>query len=388
MEMIDILRVAVAKKVSDIHILVGSPPMVRVDGLVWPLTEMGPVTAEESKRLIYSMLYEDQIQKFEQNLELDFSFEIPEISRFRVNVMMQKNGVEAVLRIISSSILDPKALELSPAILKLTELHKGLVLVTGPTGSGKSTTLACMIELINQKRQEHILTIEDPIEFVYQPKKCIIRQREVGTNTHSFEAALRHALRQDPDVILVGEMRDLETISLAISAAETGHLVFGTLHTKDAPQTIDRLIDVFPASHQEQVRSQLANSLEGVICQQLLPKASGRGRVAAREVMLITPAIANLIRERKNHLIYSAIETGTNMGMISMDMHLVELVNMGKIRLEDAKAVANNPDMIETRSKPGLGGAKPPVKERYASMIKTSGASVPAPAPTPPIQGR
>ena len=357
MEMLDILKGAVELGASDIHLYIGKPPMIRSGGHVKPLEgyENNILTAEESKRLVYSILYEDQIQRFEENMELDSSFDIPKLSRFRVNVLVQKNGVEAVLRIISSVIPKPEDLSMPKAILDLTKLPKGLVLVTGPTGSGKTTTLACMLDIINQDREEHILTIEDPIEYVYESKKCIVRQREVGTNTHSFSNALRSALRQDPDVILVGEMRDLETISLAISAAETGHLVFATLHTQDAPQTIDRMVDVFPSHQQEQVRTQLATALRAVICQQLLPKPNGKGRVAAREIMIVTPAIANLIREGKTHMIYSSVETGTKFGMINMDSHLSLLVKEKKITLVDALSKAHHPEQVKQKVA-GVGG--------------------------------
>lgn len=351
MEMLDILKAAVEIRASDIHIYIGKPPMVRIAGKLAPLTgfEEEILTAEESKRLIYSILYEDQIQRFEENMELDSSFEVPNLSRFRVNVLVQKNGIEAVLRLISSAIPSHEDLAIPKAILDLTKLPRGLVLVTGPTGSGKSTTLACMLDIINQQRNEHILTIEDPIEYVYDSKSCLVRQREVGTNTLSFSNALRSALRQDPDVILVGEMRDLETISLAISAAETGHLVFATLHTQDAPQTVDRIVDVFPSHQQEQVKTQLATALKAVICQQLLPRPNGMGRVAAREIMIVTPAIANLIREGKTHMIYSSVETGTKYGMINMDSHLAQLVRERKITLAVAMSKAHHPEQMKEK---------------------------------------
>ena len=351
MEMLDILKAAVELGASDIHIYIGKPPLSRINGRVAPITglEKEVLTAEESKRLVYSILYEEQIQRFEENMELDSSFEIPNLSRFRVNVLVQKNGVEAVMRLISSHIPNQGDLSIPKAILNLTKLPRGLVLVTGPTGSGKSTTLACLLDIINENREEHIITIEDPIEYVYESKSCIVRQREVGTNTLSFSNALRSALRQDPDVILVGEMRDLETISLAISAAETGHLVFATLHTQDAPQTIDRIVDVFPSHQQEQVRTQLSTALKAVICQQLLPRTSGNGRVAAREVMIVTPAISNLIREGKTHMIYSSVETGTKYGMINMDSHLAQLVKEKKISMATAVSKAHNPEQVKQK---------------------------------------
>lgn len=321
--------------------------MVRFQGELQALTDFEAITPEVSKQLIYSILYDEQKQKFEEHQELDCSFEVKGLARFRVNVLMQKNGVEAVLRVISSKIPDPKSLNLPQVVVELADLPRGLVLVTGPTGSGKSTTLACLVQLINQKRYHHILTIEDPIEFVYEPENCIIRQREVGQSTRSFQNALRGALRQDPDVILVGEMRDLETISLALTAAETGHLCFGTLHTTDAAQTVDRIIDVFPPSQQQQVRVQLSTVLKAVICQSLLPKIDGEGRVAAREIMIVTPAISNLIREGKTHMIPNAIETGAKFGMITLDKALIELVKAGWISVEEACSKAHNPEVVK-----------------------------------------
>ena len=255
MDMIDILKAAVGLNASDMHMFIGKPPLVRVRGVIQELPNYPVITAEESKRLIYSILYDDQIQRFEQNMELDSSFDLPGIGRFRVNVLVQKNGVEAVLRVISSKIPDPKTLGLTNAIMELTKLPRGLVLVTGPTGSGKSTTLASLLDIVNKTRPDHILTIEDPIEFVFESDRSIVRQRELGTNTLSFQNALKHALRQDPDIIFIGEMRDLETISLALTAAETGHLVFGTLHTQDAAQSVDRMVDVFPPHQQQLVRT-------------------------------------------------------------------------------------------------------------------------------------
>ena len=358
MEMMDIFQSAVGLQASDIHIVVGKPPIVRIRGSIETLSGFPDLTSEDTKRMIYSILYEDQIQRFEEKLELDASYNVPGLSRFRVNVLLQKNGVEAVLRLIPSKVPDPKDLRLSEAILSLTKLPRGMVLVTGPTGCGKSTTLACLIDLINTTRKEHILTIEDPIEFVYEMKKCIIRQREVGSQTHSFLEALKHALRQDPDVILVGEMRDLETISLAITAAETGHLVFGTLHTQDAPQTVDRMVDVFPPHQQQQIRVQLSSTLKAVICQQLLPRSGGKGRVAAREVMMVTTAVANLMREGKTHQLYNAIETGAKFGMCTFETSLAELVRERLITPQDAMSKANNLQALMTKLQtPGVSPA-------------------------------
>lgn len=355
MEMIDILRLAVKQGASDVHLLIGRPPMTRVHGEVLDMPGLPALTSEEAKRLIYSMLYDEQKQKFEQNLELDCSFSIAGLARFRVNVLMQINGIEAVLRVIASKVPAPDEIKLSPAILEFANLSRGLVLVTGATGAGKSTTLAALIEIINQVRRQHILTVEDPIEFVYEPKRCIVRQREVGHSTHSFQEALKHALRQDPDVILIGEMRDIETISMALTAAETGHLCFATLHTTDAAQTVDRIIDVFPPHQQQQVRVQLSTVLKGVVCQTLVPMTDGHGRVAAREVMVVTPAIANLIREGKTHMIYGAIETGSKYGMVPLDRALADLVNSGKISFEDALAKASDPQKLREYSGHGSG---------------------------------
>ncbi len=349
MDIINILSSSVEAKASDIHIVIGKPPMIRVRGQVQPLPGFPELTPELSKSLIYSMLYQDQIAKFEEKLELDFSYNVEGLSRFRVNVLSQKNGTEAVMRLIPTKIPTPRELRLSDAIMALTRLPRGLVLVTGATGTGKTTTLASMIDIINNERHEHILTIEDPIEYVYEHKKCIVRQREIGLNTHSFSSALKFALRQDPDVILVGEMRDLETISLALTGAETGHLVFSTLHTQDAPQTIDRVIDVFPPHQQQQIRVQLAATLRAVICQQLLPRADGKGRIAAREVMIVTHAISNLIREGKTHQLYSAIETGAKHGMCTLEASLAELVRDRLVTPEDAFSKSNNPETLRLK---------------------------------------
>lgn len=349
MELLDILMNSVKARASDIHLVVDRPPMVRVNGRIRPLPDYPVLTADDTKSLIYSMLYQDQIARFEERLELDFSYFIPEVSRFRVNVLSQKNSIEAALRLIPSKIPSASEIKLSDAIISFTKLPRGLILVTGPTGTGKTTTLASLLNIINMERSEHILTIEEPIEYVYEHKRCIVRQREVGQNTHSFTEALKHALRQDPDVILVGEMRDLETISLALTAAETGHLVFSTLHTQDAPQTIDRIIDVFPPHQQLQIRAQLAATLKGVICQQLIPRADGRGRVAARELMIVTPAISNLIREGKVHQIYSSIETGAKYGMHTLEASLAELVKERVITMDDAFIKANNPDLLRLK---------------------------------------
>ncbi|HBE88093.1 MAG TPA: type IV pili twitching motility protein PilT [Elusimicrobia bacterium] len=357
-DMVTILKTAVSAGASDIHICVGKPPMMRLNGQVVPVSDAMPaLTAEQTKTLVYSALYDEQRGKFEENWELDCSFAITGVSRFRLNVLMARNGVEAVMRVIPSKIPTPEQLGLSPAIIGMSQIPKGMVLVCGPTGSGKSTTLAALLELINTKRKGHMLTIEDPIEFTYEAKSCIIRQREIGQHTKSFNNALRAALREDPNVILVGEMRDLETIQLTITAAETGHLTFATLHTQDAPSTVDRIIDVFPPHQQTQVRVQLAASLQAVVAQILLPRKDGRGRAAAREVMIMTPAISNLIREGKTHMIYSAIETGAKFGMIPMDRALAMLVQQGVVAYDVAAAKARDQEMFKKMCAQGAGAA-------------------------------
>ncbi len=347
MEMIEIMKAAVQKGASDLHFVIGQSPMIRHDGELKAMTEFPPLTAEESRRLIFTLLSDTQKSRFEQDWDLDFSVEVEGVSRFRANILVQKNGIEAVLRVISSRIPSLEDLQLPPVISEMANLPRGLVLVTGPTGSGKSTTLACLINLINQRRHCHILTVEDPIEFVYENKNSVIRQREIGIQSRSYAAALKHALRQDPDVVLVGEMRDLETIGAALTMAETGHLVLATLHTTDAAQTIDRIIDVFPAYQQQQVRTQLSSTLKSVVCQTLIPRLNTKGRVAAREIMIVTPAISNLIREGKTHQIYGAIDTGARVGMVSLDKALADLVKRGLISTEDALAKANRPEMIK-----------------------------------------
>ncbi|MFC1522259.1 type IV pilus twitching motility protein PilT [Elusimicrobiota bacterium] len=355
MELVEILTKAVEKGASDIHLVIGKPPMTRIKGEISELEGFDVLSREESKGLIYSVLLEEYRARFEEDLELDTSVEVEGLARFRLNVLMDKDGPEAVMRVIAAKIPDPQQLGLTKEMLALTDIPRGLVLVTGPTGSGKSTTLASMLETINKKHRKNIITVEDPIEFVYENKMSVFRQREVGQHTKSFNEALRRSLRQDPDVILVGEMRDLETISLAITAAETGHLCFGTLHTMDAPGTVDRIIDVFPAHQQQQVRVQLSTALSGVICQSLLPTKDGKGRVAAREFMLMIPAIANLIREGKTHMIYQALDTSAKLGMFPLDRSLQDLVRAGKITKEEALSHAKNPQALMTQ----MGGGRP-----------------------------
>lgn len=319
---------------SDLHLTAGSPPQVRVNGDLRPLDGYGQLLPATLRRLLYAILTEKQREELEENLELDCSHPVPRHGRFRLNVFFQRDSIGAVFRAIPSEILGLDALGLPPVVPSFAEMTKGLVLVTGPTGSGKSTTLASLIDLINQRRSVHIMTVEDPIEFLHTHKRSIVNQREVGADTLGFQQALRHVLRQDPDVILVGELRDLETISTALTAAETGHLVFATLHTQDAPQSIDRIVDVFPPHAQQQVRVQLAATIQAVVTQQLIPTRDGRGRAIAVEAMVATPAIRNLIRESKNHQITTAMQAGGRHGMVTMDQSLAELVRSNTISYE------------------------------------------------------
>ncbi|MBI4846718.1 MAG: type IV pilus twitching motility protein PilT [Candidatus Omnitrophica bacterium] len=336
MELKELLLLTAQRDASDLHIVCGSSPVLRINGELFILEQFGRIMPQTVKELAYGMLNEEQIKKFEQNYELDFSFGIAGVGRFRVNLHKQRGSIGVAIRRLASEIKSIDDLKL-PAVLKdLARIEKGMVLVTGSTGSGKSTTLAAMIDIINRERKAHIITIEDPIEYLYAHKNSIIEQREVSSDTFSFAAALKYVLRQDPDVILVGEMRDLETISIAITAAETGHLVLGTLHTTDAVQTIDHLIDVFPPHQQQQVRIQISLALQGVVCQQLIPSKDKLTRVPVVEIMLANSAIRNLIREGKTFQIYSSLETGAKVGMQSVDMALIELFRNNVISEEDA----------------------------------------------------
>lgn len=342
MDITELLAFSVQHDASDLHLSTGTPPSIRVDGDVRKLN-IPAFDAKDVNALVYDIMNDRQRKEYEENLEVDFSFEVPNLARFRVNAFNQNRGPAAVFRTIPSKILSLEDLGCPDIFRDISDTPRGLVLVTGPTGSGKSTTLAAMVDYINNHKNDHILTIEDPIEFVHENKKCLINQREVHRDTLSFEAALRSALREDPDVILVGEMRDLETIRLAMTAAETGHLVFGTLHTTSAPKTIDRIIDVFPGEEKSMVRSMLSESLRAVISQTLIKRVGG-GRVAAHEIMIGVPAIRNLIREDKIAQMYSAIQTGMQHGMQTMDQCLQGLVNRGMITKADAmeKAVDKN----------------------------------------------
>jgi len=329
-----LLDEVIKKKASDLHIQVGLPPMLRVDGSLLPVTGADPLDEEAIEALIFAILDEDQKQILLKDKEFDFSFAYGDLGRFRVNAFHERGNMAAALRLIPNEILTIEQLGLPTIVNKFADYPRGLVLVTGPTGSGKSTTLAALVHKINVEKAVHIVTIEDPIEFTHKSIKSVIVQREVHYDTYSFSAALRSALREDPDVVLVGEMRDLETIASAITIAETGHLVFATLHTNNAAQSIDRMIDVFPPHQQQQVRVQLAGSLQGVVCQTLARTTDGKGRVVATEVLVATPAIRNLIREGKTHQIYSAMQAGSQHGMHTLDQHLADLVKRGRITYE------------------------------------------------------
>ncbi|HLD40623.1 MAG TPA: type IV pilus twitching motility protein PilT [Candidatus Omnitrophota bacterium] len=343
MEIQELLSLSIEKGASDLHLTDGEPPLLRVDGAL-KRTDKPVLDRDELKRLIYSVLTDMQKAEFEKELELDFSLALPDLDRFRVNVHMQKGSVEAALRRVPIEIPQLDSLRLPPIIETLARKPNGLVLVTGPTGVGKTTTLAAMVDLINRERQSLIMMIEDPIEFIHKNKKSIVKQREVFSDTKSFSNALRHALREDPNVIVVGEMRDLETISTALTAAETGHLVLATLHTPNAPQTIQRIIDVFPSTQQTQIKLQLADCLQAVISQLLLPHISGKGRVIATEIMVATAGIRNLIREQEIEQIPTLMQTGAQFGMRTMDKSLKELVKEGLVSLEAALEKVKHPD--------------------------------------------
>jgi twitching motility protein PilT len=342
-----VLQKMVEARASDVHLTPGSPPVLRVRGQIKPMEGYPDLTPQQTRDVVYGILGDEQRKRFENQKSLDFAYAIPGVARFRVNTYFQRGAVSAALRHTPDKIPELEELGLPSVIREFTKLPRGFVLVTGPTGSGKSTSLASMVDIINHEREEHILTIEDPIEFLHKHGKCIVNQREIGSDAVDFATALRAALRQDPDVILVGEMRDLETISTALTAAETGHLVFATLHTQSASQTVDRIIDVFPPHQQGQVRMQLSIALQGIVTQQLLPTADGSGRVAACEVMVPTPAVRNLIREGKTHQLYSTIQTSGSSGMQTMDSHLVQLVRQGKINRALAEQRAGIPEELK-----------------------------------------
>src|SRR5437773_3712637 len=342
----ELLEDMVSRNASDLHVTVGTPPVVRVRGEVQRLEEFAPLSAEDSQQILYRILSSEQQKLFELNRQLDFSHSMPGLARFRVNVYFQRESIGAAFRLIPAELKTLEELGIPSSLHQLAEKPRGIVLVTGPTGSGKSTTLAALIDEINRNRSEHILTIEDPIEFLHRHKRCIVNQREIGPDATSFAEALRAALRQDPDVILVGEMRDLETIATALTAAETGHLVFGTLHTQSAPSTIDRIIDVFAAEQQEQIRIQIASSLQGVVTQALLPTADGMGRVPALEILLPDDAVRNLIRQGKVEQIYSVMQTNTGRGMQTMEQSLGDLIMRRVVDLEVGVSRSSRPSQL------------------------------------------
>lgn len=343
----ELLKIMKEQDASDLHVTSGAPPFLRLHGNMVPLTNFKELNTQDVQGLLFEILTEKQKKNFVERWEIDFAYHIQSLGRFRVNMFMQRKGLGAVFRIIPEKIKTAEELSLPKGIMDLIDCEKGLILVTGPTGSGKSTTLAALIHTVNATSESHIITVEDPIEFVHQNNRSLVNQREVGMHTKSFANALRSALREDPDVLLVGELRDLETISLALTAAETGHLVFGTLHTNSAAKTIDRIIDVFPEGQQQQVRTMLAESLRGVIAQTLFRRADGQGRVPAFEIMRCTRAISNLIRENKIHQIPSAIQTGSGMGMVLFEKYCEELVRKGKIAREDANSFLGKSDDMQ-----------------------------------------
>jgi twitching motility protein PilT len=350
-----LLKTLVDQAGTDLHITTNSPPQIRIDGRLVPL-QLPPLNAAETKQIVYSVLTDNQKHRFEENLELDFSFGVKGLSRFRANVFNQRGAVAAAFRTIPWEIRTFKELGLPEIVQNISDKPRGLVLVTGPTGSGKSTTLAAMIDKINNERHEHIVTIEDPIEYLHSHKKCVVNQRELHGDTHSFVNALRSVLREDPDVVLIGEMRDLETIESALRIAETGHLTFATLHTNSAAQTINRIIDVFPAHQQSQIRAQLSFVLEGILCQTLLPRANGQGRALALEIMIPNSAIRNLIREDKVHQIYSAMQTGqAKFGMQTFNQSLATLYFKKQISLQTALSTSHNPDELQEMINRGAG---------------------------------
>ena len=344
----ELLEQVVARDASDLHVTVGSEPVVRINGRLERLDEFSRLSPEDTQLMLYRILSTEQQKHFETNRQIDISYSIPGLARFRVNVYFQRESLGAAFRLIPAELKTLEQLGLPPVLKDFTTKPRGLVLVTGPTGSGKSTTLAAVIDEINRTRDDHIMTIEDPIEFLPRHKKCVVTQREIGPDATSFSEALRGALRQDPDVILLGEMRDLETIGTALTAAETGHLVFATLHTQDAPSTVDRLIDVFPAAQQEQIRVQIAATLQGIVTQTLLPTADRKGRVAALEILLPDDAVRNLIRQAKVEQIYSVMQTNTSRGMQTLEQAMLELARYGKITTEIALQRSSRPDQLRS----------------------------------------
>ena len=386
LEIQNLLRTMVHKGASDLHIKAGTAPGFRIDGEVQQQDEFGKLSPEQTADLARQLMAPEQWERFQKEKDIDFSFAVKDLARFRVNALHQRNAVGVVVRQIPDQIPDAKKLGLPQICLDLAAKPRGLVLVTGPTGSGKSTTLAAMIDFINQTEHGHILTMEDPLEFVHPDKKCFVTQRQIGQDCASFREGLRRALRQDPDVILIGEMRDLETISMAISAAETGHLVFGTLHTTSAISTVDRIIDVFPTDAQQQVRVQMSSTLQGVISQTLVPKVGG-GRVAAREILVATDAVKSLIREGKSAQILNLMQTGRQYGMTTLEDELLKAYGEGLITADDAIAKANRPDDVKKRLAEG-GGPKPVANGLATMGVSTKAVgTAPAGAPTAAAPG-
>jgi twitching motility protein PilT len=359
MDFAAVLSRMVEVRASDVHLTPGFAPAIRVRGRITPMEDYPQLTPQDTREVVYSILNDAQRKQFENNQQLDFAYAIPNVARFRVNCYFQRGAISAAFRLIPDEIHSLESLGLPLVLEEFARKPRGFVLFTGPTGSGKTTSLASMVDLINSEREEHILTIEDPIEFLHTHKKCIVNQREIGADAIDFSQALKAALRQDPDVILVGEMRDLETISTALTAAETGHLVFATLHTQSTAQTVDRIIDVFPPHQQQQVRMQLSVALQGIVTQQLLPTADGSSRIVACEVLVPTPAVRNLIREGKTHQIYSALQTSGAVGMQTMDSHLAQLVRMGKITRTLAEQRASIPEELKRLLGPAPGAVQP-----------------------------
>ncbi len=370
----DILIDVIEAGASDLHLSAGAEPMVRERGRLRAL-DYPKMTPQDIREIVYSILNNDQRKRLENEWQIDLSYSVPGKARFRVNAYFQRASIGAVMRTIPQDIPAFDSLKLPEILKDFTRKPRGFVLVTGPTGSGKSTTLASMIDMINEQRHEHIMTVEDPIEFLHRHKSCVVNQRELGSDAQSFALALKSALRQDPDVILVGEMRDLETMSTAITAAETGHLVFATLHTQDTSQTVDRIVDSFPPSQQHQVRTQLSIALQGIVTQQLLPTADGQGRVCACEILVPTPAVRNLIREGKTHQLYSAIQTGGAHGMQTMDAALADLVRGGRITRELAESRSSTPEELKRLLESGIGNAGAAMPSAMTPMNEAPGAS-------------
>jgi twitching motility protein PilT len=382
----DILLEVIDAGASDLHLTVGAPPMVRERGRLRPL-DYPKLTSQDTREIVYSILSNDQRKRLENEWQIDLSYSVPGKARFRVNAYFQRASVGAVMRTIPQDIPAFDTLGLPDMLKDFTRKPRGFVLVTGPTGSGKSTTLASMIDMINETRHEHIMTVEDPIEFLHRHKNCVVNQRELGADAHSFALALKSALRQDPDVILVGEMRDLETMSTAITAAETGHLVFATLHTQDTSQTVDRIVDAFPPAQQHQVRTQLSIALQGIVTQQLLPTVDGQGRVCACEVLIPTPAVRNLIREGKTHQLYSALQTGGSHGMQTMDAALADLVRGGTITRQLAESRSSTPEelkrLLEGRADSAGPATPSAMPEMNAARVTIGGPPSGAPTTNP-----